>query len=112
MTQASWQTGLVVIVALVVGIALGGSGLLGNVQAQSEGAAGSAICVAGTERNGILPIVLVDSREQSLLVYEYSYGNDQVELTAARHFHFDKQLQDWHTDGPSVQAVEQWVTRR
>ena len=102
MAQATWKMAVVAVVALAAGLVLGGSGLLGSVQAQSEGSASGVICVMGQERNGSAPIVLVDAREQSLMVYEYSYGNDRIELTAARTYQFDKQMTDWQTEGLSV----------
>jgi hypothetical protein len=110
MSQGTWKTAVVAVVAVAVGVALGGSGLLRSAQAQSSsGSAGGVICVVGDQLNGYAPICLVDVREQTLLVYEYSYSDDRIELTSARTFAFDKQLQNYQTK-PPVDDVRQWVT--
>jgi len=103
---------LVALVAVAAGFVLAGSGVLRSAQAQSEGRTSGVICVVGQEVNGYAPIVLVDVPDQSIMVYEYSYGNDRIELTAARTYRFDKQMADWQTEGPTVETVRQWVTRR
>ncbi|NLW49450.1 MAG: hypothetical protein GXY85_01220 [Candidatus Brocadiaceae bacterium] len=110
MAQGSWKTAVVAVVGVAAGLALAGSGLMGSAQAQSEGAAGGMICVVGQELQGTAPIVLVDVRDQSLLVYEYSYYNDRISLTSARTFRFDKQLTEYQTSGPNVDLVRQWAT--
>jgi len=112
MAQGMWKTAFVAVACLAVGLALGGNGLLTRAEAQSGGGASGTICVVGQERNGSAPIVLVDVGDQSLVVYEYSYGNNRIELTAARTYRFDKQLADWQTEGPNVDLVRQWVTAR
>ena len=112
MAEGTWKTAVVAVVALAALVVLADSGLLGRAQAQSEGRTSGVICVLGQERNGSAPIVLVDVPDQAIMVYEYSYGNDRIELTAARTYRFDKQLTDFQTDGASVETVRQWVTAR
>jgi len=112
MAEGTWKTALVAVVALAAGVVLAGSGLLDSAQAQSEGRTSGVICVVGEQRNGYAPIVLIDVPDQSIMVYEYSYSDDRIELTAARTYRFDKQLADFQTEGPTVDTVRQWVNRR
>lgn len=112
MAKGTLKTAMVAVIALGAGLALAGSGLLGSAQAQSQGGASGVICLLGQELNGFAPICLVDVREQTILVYEYSYSNDQIQLTCARTYQFDKLLKDFHTGSPSVEDVRKEVTRR
>ena len=107
-----WQSAVVVVVALAAGIALGGSGLLRMAYGQSEGRTSGVICVVGEERNGYAPIVLIDVPDQTVLVYEYDYSDNSIELTAARTYRFDKQLTDFQTTGVTVDAVRKAIMRK
>ena len=76
------------------------------------GAAGNMICVLGTERGGYAPIVLIDGQERTILIYEYAYANDEIELTSARTFEFDRLIKEFNVEGLSVGEVQAEVTRR
>ncbi|MCK4298560.1 MAG: hypothetical protein KAX80_03445 [Planctomycetes bacterium] len=112
MVKEDWKTGLIVVLAVVVGILLAQSGILSSkAYAQSEGQAPGVICVLGYPVNGYAPIVLVDVPDQTLIVYEYSYGSDTIELTAARTYRFDRRLKEFNIEGPSVADVMKEVAR-
>ena len=99
-----WKTIAIAVLSMVVGFLIA-SGGFPQAQAQSEGRTPGVICVVGQERNGDAPIVIVDVPDQSVMVYEYSYSNNRIELTAARTFQFDKLLTDFNTEGYSVDEV-------
>ncbi len=113
----NWKTAVLVLAALVVGGWLAGRGPAPGAQAQVVGGTGNVIAMIGTERSGDVPIVLVDSNEQSVVVYEYDLGTNRIELAAVRSYRYDRRLADWHgTNRPSVEdvrdAVEQAARRR
>lgn len=113
MQKQDWKTALIVVLAVVVGFFLADSGILSKkAYAQSEGQTSGVICVVGEQVNGYAPVILVDVPEQTILVYEYSYGTDRIELTAARTFRFDKKLIAYQSEGPTVEEVRQEVVRQ
>ena len=112
MARQDWKTGLIVLVSVTAGFLLAGSGILSSAHGQSEGQAGGVICVVGQERNGFAPIVLVDVPDQTIMVYEYSYANDKIELTSARTFRYDRRLTEYNIRGPTVEQVQRQVVPR
>ncbi len=105
MIRGSWKTAGIVLLAVALGVALGGGGLLDRAEAQTQGEAGGVIAVMGEQLRGDAPLVLVDTREESIMVYDYSYSRNTIELTSARSYRWDKRLEDWETRGPSVDEV-------
>ena len=101
-----WQAVALALMALVLGYVLGHNGLFPGAQAQSESAAGRVAVVMGSERNGYVPIVLVDTLEQTLMIYEYSYAGRRMELKSARTYRFDKQLMEFRVGEPSVRQIQ------
>ncbi len=112
MAKKEWKTALIVLVSVTAGFLLAGSGILSRVHGQSEGRTAGVICVVGQAVSQYAPIVLIDVPDQTILVYEYGYQNDTIELTAARTFRWDKLLTDFQTDGVTVEEVRREVTRR
>ena len=108
MVKKGWKTVLIAVVCVAAGYLLGGGGIRSRAYGQSEGVASGVICVVGQQRAGFAPIVIVDVPDQTLLVYEYSYGNDRIELTAVRSFRFDKLLRAaWRPTG----GMSRWSSR-
>ena len=111
-----WQSAaLVALMAMVFGYILGQSRILPVAQAQGEGAAGRVICVVGTASDRTAPIVLVDTLEQSIIVYEYNYTARSMYLKTARSYRFDRLLVDFHSGGglgPSVEEVRRMMEGR
>ena len=112
MAKQDWKMAFIVLVCVMAGFFLAGSGILSSAHGQSEGQAGGVICVVGEERNGFAPIVLVDVPDQTVLVYEYSYANDRIELTSARTFKWDRRLMEYNTRGPTFDEVRLEVESR
>ena len=105
------QTVVLAVVMFLLGYAMAHS-ILPRAQAQSAAGGGSVAVVMGLERNGYAPIVVVDSVEQSLLVYEYSYGGRNISLESARTYRFDKLLPEFKNREPSVRQVQDMLQRR
>ncbi len=105
----NWKTAVIVLLAVALGVVLGGGGLLERADAQTQGAAGGVIAVMGEQLRGDAPLVLVDTREESIMVYDYSYSRNTIELTSARTYRWEKRLSDWQTRGPSVEEVRRAV---
>ncbi len=106
-----WKVALIVLASLAVGYMLAGGGILQRVHGASEGRTSGVICVIGTAVNQDAPIVLVDVPNETILIYEYSYRNNEIELTSARTYRFDKLLKEYQIKGESVEAVRQFVTQ-
>ena len=112
-----WQSvAFLAAMALMLGYILGQSSFFSPAQAQGEGmAAGRVICVVGAVANNRAPIFLVDTLEQTLLVYDYNYTARNMYLKAARTYRYDKQLIDFNTpgsQGPTVPEVSRLVERQ
>ena len=111
MSKENWKTALIVLMAVMLGCLLAEGGFLSGAHAQSEGRTAGVICVVGGAFSAQAPIVIVDVPDETILVYEYSYQSDDIELTAARTYRFDKLLTDFNSKGPSVEEVRRQVTR-
>jgi hypothetical protein len=109
MKSNNWKTALVILAALVSGAILARGGVLPGVQAQMGGRTSDVICVVAPLGIQDTPVILVDTREQTILCYEYDVGSDDLEFNAARTYRFDKMLRDYQTQGPSVDSVEDYV---
>ncbi len=97
---------LVGCVGLLLGYVVGQTtGLLPPAHAQSEGSAGRVIAVMASTDQQYTPIVLVDTLEQTLIVYTYNRSGRSLALESARTYQFDKQLYDFRTDGVSVDQI-------
>jgi len=111
MSRSELKVGLFLLTAVVIGVVLGGT-VRDAAQAATEGQAGSIIALVGDERNNYMPVVLVDVRDQTLVIYEYNYGSGDLKLQSARSFRADKMLRDFNTDGPTVDEVEVYLEQQ
>ena len=109
--KEKWPVMVLLLVAVLCGYILGQGSILSRAQAQGDSTAGRVGVVIGAERNGILPLFIVDSLEQSVMAYEYRYAGDTLTLKSVRTYRFDKQLGDFHTLEPSVRQVEGMLNR-
>jgi len=112
-----WQSAaFLVLLALVLGYILGQSSFFSPAHAQGEGTtAGRVICVVGQVANNRAPIFLVDTLEQTIMVYDYFYVSRNMYLKVARTYRYDKQLLDFAGaggQGPTVQEVSRLVERQ
>jgi hypothetical protein len=112
MMGREWKTALVVLAAVAVGVLLGGSGVISRAYAVSTGQSSGVVALLGDERSGAAPIILVDIPDETVIAYEYSYSNNEIELTSARTFRYDKLLTDWQSSGPSVDEVRSFVSKQ
>jgi len=98
---------LALALAVLFGCLIGGNNFFSRAEAQvAGGQAGGVICVVGEQYQGYLPIVLVDTREQRLLVYEYYYPGNSIELQACRPYMFDRVMPPYHNRGITVNDVK------
>lgn len=114
-----WHTAaLLALLAMMFGYVLGHSGILPSVQAQGEGGGGRIICIvgsAGGRQSNYAPIIVVDTLERSLVVYDYNYTSRNVYLKAARSYEYDTQLIDYNAEGAerrSVREVKEYVEKQ
>ncbi len=97
-------------VGLLIGCIAGQTvGLLSTAHAQSEGSAGRLIAIMASTDKQYTPIVLVDTLEQTLMVYTYNRNARTLALEAARTYRFDKQLGEFHNQGITVEEVERYI---
>jgi len=68
-----WQSlALLAMLAVVLGYVLGHSGGIPTAQAQGEGmVAGRVICVVGQTADNRAPVFIIDTLEQTVMVYDY-----------------------------------------
>ena len=95
--------GFIVCLMMVLAFGFGRFTPMPAVHAQMSGSgAGSTTVVLGeTTGRGLLPIVIVDSADDSLLIYEADISRPtwRLELKNARHFRYDKQLLEFPPEG-------------
>jgi hypothetical protein len=107
-----WTVAGVVLVAVMAGFLLAGTGTVPKAYGQVEGRTSGNICLIGQVANQYAPIVLVDVPNQTIMVYKYSYLNDRIELTSARTYQYDKLLKEYQIKGVTVDQVRQAVGAR
>jgi hypothetical protein len=108
--KTMWPTlVLVALVALLAGAFLGRRGVLRPAGAQSEGVIGRVMLLVGPPIDRFAPIVLVDTMEQSVVVYEYEYDGRLLRLQCARTYRYDKQLGQYGIAPPTVDQVRALV---
>jgi hypothetical protein len=104
-----WFGVVILGLAMLFGYFLAGNGIFSRAEAQvSEGQAGGIICVVGGQNRNYLPIVLVDTREQRLLVYEF-YGQGNLYLRAARPYMYDRMMPPYKNGGLTVADVRRQI---
>jgi len=54
---------------------------------------------------------IMDVDQQTLCAYQYSPGERQLRLVAARSFRFDRRLKNFNTDNPSPREVERMLEK-
>jgi hypothetical protein len=106
-----WTVSCLILAGIALGAVLSGRLSLPQADAQGAGRAGEVVVVVGTEVSRELPIILVDSSEQTLLVYQYDYSGEDLELMSARTFRFDRLLTQFNNDGVTVDDVRREIRR-
>ncbi len=104
------NTILLIIIALLV-ILLVFKNTTNYVVAQGDGNAGHVFGVVGERQNNRQPFYLVDTNEETVMVYEYFQGGG-LGLVAARSYKYDKKLKEHGRPyGLSVEEVRAEVIK-
>lgn len=106
-----WKIACLVLAGLACGAVLSGRRMIPEARAQGDGTAGNVTMVVGVAISRELPIVVCDAAEQTVLVYKYDYGSDDIELVAARSFRYDRLLTEYNVTGIKVDDVIKAVRR-
>ena len=123
MRRQHWLiTALVAAVAVLSTLLIvGGFGRPSGVAlGQQSAVAGYIIGLTGMEKNGRLPLVLIDTKEQTIIAYEYNYSRHRLILSSVRPYRYDRQLQEYYlgatttqrANGLSVQNVQQRLRKQ
>ena len=113
-----------VIVALTAAVAVLGTlyltqrGVGGSAWAQDSVAGSYMVAMLGQEVQQTYPLVLVDTKQMTIMVYEYNRGAGTLEFHCARNFQWDRNVQDSDffrsaasaRNGPSVEQVKNFVS--
>ena len=99
-----WKITCLILAGIALGAVLSRRAALPRAEAQGDGSAGNIVVV-------IVPIVLVDAAEQTILIYQYDYSGEDLEFMAARTFRFDRLLTEFNIDGVSVDDVRREIRR-
>ena len=91
----------------------------GPAYAQSEGvSANYVIGILGQEKNDRVPLVILDTKAQTVLVYEYVLSRRNLYLRVARSFAAERELVDENFgqtniyEGPTVREVQEMIRKR
>ena len=83
----------------------------------SEGAASYIVALLGPVKDSRLPFFVVDTKSQTLIIYEYDQSRRKLYLRVARSFRNDRELEDASfgerriQEGPSVEDVRNVLRR-
>lgn len=101
----STNTILLIIIALLI-VLLVFKNTTNYVVAQGDGNAGHIFGVVGERLSNREPFYLIDTNEETIMVYEYFQGGG-LGLVAARNYKYDKKLQEHgRTYGLSIDDVK------
>jgi hypothetical protein len=111
-------TGLVAVVAVLATVIAGEALSSREAHAQVSGAtADYLVGITGPERSARVPLFLIDSKKQTIMVYEYDQSIREFWLRAVRSFQYDRHLEDQgfsedytQNSGPSVRTVRRMVS--
>jgi len=104
------NTIFLVLIALIV-IMLLFKNTTNYVVAQGDGNARHVFGVIGERQGNRQPFFLVDTTEQTIMVYEYFLGGG-LGLVAARNYQFDKKLQEHGKSyGLSIENVKEELSK-
>ncbi|MBT3279481.1 MAG: hypothetical protein HN909_06120 [Phycisphaerales bacterium] len=73
---------------------------------------GDVFVIAGQVTSGTYGLFLVDSKNETICVYQYLPHTKKLKLVAARTYRFDTQLDDYNCDAPSPADVKKLVSQQ
>ena len=94
-----------VLLALIVLMEISGSGPTAQGQAGAAGGATMAVVTGVPSSNQDEPIFILDSRNETFAVYEFNPGTRKFGLKAVRTYKYDKQVEEYQNERPSVADV-------
>ena len=87
-------------------------GLTQDVNAQADGAARHVFGLIGQRQGNREPLYLIDTREQVILIYEYSVQGEGLGLVTARSYKYDKELEDYgRVFGSDIEKIRSYLSR-
>jgi len=107
-------TAVVAVLATLLVMGRAPGRLIPAAYGQDAVAGGYVVALIGNDTSGRYPVVVVDSKEMSIMVYEYNRANFKFDLKGVRSFRYDRQLRDFEgrrSGGPSVEDVMQRLER-
>jgi hypothetical protein len=112
--KSSWMTVLLAVAVGVLGTLLvvkqGDVTPTAFAQVSPGVVSGNAVAMLGERNNDMVPLFLVDTKQQTVLVYEFSVSRRRLYLRVARSFAADRELMDnsWgnQNEGPTVKDVQ------
>jgi len=112
-------TVLVAIIAILATVLVSSALAPRYAAAQTDsGSADYVVALVGTQKSSRSPLFLIDSKAQSIMVYEYDQSLRRFYLRAVRSFGYDRKLEDksYHRlgqgSGPSVKDVRGDLRRK
>ena len=83
-----------------------------DVNAQADGSARHVFGLIGKRQGNREPLYIVDTREQVILVYEYSVQGEGLGLVSARSYKYDKELEDFgRSFGYDTEKVRSYLSK-
>ena len=94
-----------VLLTLLIVVEMSGTGALAQQGGSTVGAT-MAIITGEPSPSQDEPIFVVDSRNETVCIYEYNVGTRKFGLKAARSYKYDKELREYQNDPPTVDDVK------
>ena len=114
-TKQGWAVNVLfllvgILATLLVTQYLGGGGRKVFAQ-EMVGSADYMIALIGPARQSKIPLFLVDSKRQSIMVYDYHQDQRELRLRAVRSYRFDREIEDeeFGVKGPTVEEVKTFL---
>ena len=95
-----------VLLALLIVVEMSGTGALAQQGGSTAGGATMAIITGEPSPSQDEPIFVVDSRNETVCIYEYNVGTRKFGLKAARSYKYDKELREYQNEPPTVDDVK------
>ena len=116
--KQGWTVNVLLVLVAVLATLLATQYFGGNSRhafAQSSmGSADYMIGLIGPPKTSKIPLFLIDSKRQTVMVYDYHQDQRELRLRAARTYRFDRELDDveFGNKGPSVDNVKSMLEKR
>ncbi len=99
-------------IGLMLLVELGGEVMAQTTASSGRGGNGEVFVVAGQVTQGTYGLFLVDTKNETVCVYQYLPQTRKLKLMAARTYRFDTKLDDYNSDGPSPAEVKKLVSQQ